>query len=714
MPDLQETIPTAKNVRFLAVKNTENIKGVLRINSSDISKKKESGRTVDCFKFYFVTFMISAFFFLVLDLNFRSGAVGKQLTFWTFIKNLVFMTSFLGLSGMIVSGLFTAGFAAINRLCKTKDSFADKKTNSAHECPGLQGGKARKIYIFVSTFILFMLLIYINLLYFKFFLMSLTYMNVTMIHKGMKFPLILAVLAAVAIFVVYREKIIGKFWNISTKAYRVFVSIILFCIVTSLVLYIASSSIILEKNSEAAQKSLKEKQKKPNIIFLTFDSLNAPHMTTYGYYRNTCPNINEFANKSTVFEQMRSNTNSTGEALDSFLGTYPRPPGRGSEHSFLEVLKKYYPTRKFISVTYFSKKVYRDMTDFTTIRRFEKTRIAKILFTGKNRENFWWLSQVLSEPVRFYNLFYLIDPRSMDVKTGDPYPLPLYFDEVIDTLKSSPKPVFVWAHMFEPHFPYLVPSDFKDYFGKLEGTYELTLLIGITNRELLTDRYDTCIRYLDKEFGIFIEKLKKLGFYDNSIIIISSDHGESFGDPIDGLPGYGLFGHGGIALNDEVTHIPLIIHTPGQVDGNRVETFAEQVDIAPTILDYLDIKKPGWMEGESLVRYVKQSELKSKKMKITIPGSHFYRRHWDYRRRPRVDFDIFHIYWNRYKIGFRQEYKKEQKPGSKNEPTGFKFIFVYDVFADPQQKNNLIGEDFVAPILDRIYNSPLLKYYREN
>jgi arylsulfatase A-like enzyme len=124
----------------------------------------------------------------------------------------------------------------------------------------------------------------------------------------------------------------------------------------------------------------------------------------------------------------------------------------------------------------------------------------------------------------------------------------------------------------------------------------------------LRDRYDELILSVDDEFGSFIRTLQEQGSYDNSIIIVSSDHGEVF------TPTF--VGHGD-GLSDPLIHIPLVIHLPGQKGKKMVLSPAEQVDIAPTILDYVGLSIPDWMEGESLRPFM-ETEIISQKPKFSM------------------------------------------------------------------------------------------------
>jgi len=112
---------------------------------------------------------------------------------------------------------------------------------------------------------------------------------------------------------------------------------------------------------------------------------------------------------------------------------------------------------------------------------------------------------------------------------------------------------------------------------------------------LMSEEY---IAGADVALGRFLEILKSDGLFDNSMLIISTDHGQAFekGD---------MFHLTGV-MYEQTARIPLLIHMPGQTEGRRIKTLASHVDLMPTILDTLGMPVPGWMEGESLWKYIEQ------------------------------------------------------------------------------------------------------------
>lgn len=138
------------------------------------------------------------------------------------------------------------------------------------------------------------------------------------------------------------------------------------------------------------------------------------------------------------------------------------------------------------------------------------------------------------------------------------------------------RPLFLWLHYTEPHAAY-IPHPAFSYLG--------SGLIG---------RYDQEIASVDKAIGRFLKVLDKIR-RPKPLVIITADHGESFGF-------HGTFTHGN-SLYEEQIHVPLIIRVPG-IGAKRISTPVELVDLVPTILELLDVKSGVSFQGESLTPFI--------------------------------------------------------------------------------------------------------------
>jgi arylsulfatase A-like enzyme/cytochrome c-type biogenesis protein CcmH/NrfG len=144
----------------------------------------------------------------------------------------------------------------------------------------------------------------------------------------------------------------------------------------------------------------------------------------------------------------------------------------------------------------------------------------------------------------------------------------------------SSGPFFLWVHLYDAHDPYDPPPPFKARYA--------------------AQPYDGEIAYADSAVGKLIDEIRKHGLYDETLIAVMADHGESLG-------AHGENTHG-IFLYDETLHVPLLFKLPGaHAAGTRVDTRARLVDVAPTILQEAGIPIPKEMQGESLSPLMKPS-----------------------------------------------------------------------------------------------------------
>ena len=114
----------------------------------------------------------------------------------------------------------------------------------------------------------------------------------------------------------------------------------------------------------------------------------------------------------------------------------------------------------------------------------------------------------------------------------------------------------------------------------------------------LKDQYDNCIFHVDLKIGRLVAYLKAKNLFEKTVIVLTSDHGEAFGE-------HGRFRHN--SLHKEILHIPLIMHIPGAVQGSgrRIKGFVSLTDLFPTLLELDGAPVPDYMEGKSLLPVVK-------------------------------------------------------------------------------------------------------------
>jgi len=321
----------------------------------------------------------------------------------------------------------------------------------------------------------------------------------------------------------------------------------------------------------------------PNILLITIDTQRADSFGIYGNDGGHTPNIDRLAKKAVVFDRATSPIGTTFPSHASLLtGLYPRGHGLRYNGDVLgdelvtmaEVLQKAgYETMAFV-------------------------RYGPMVSRGNLGQGFTRTSHEKGGDAAYHT-----DPaRITAMATGL-------------LRRKRPFPFFMWVQYFQPHSPYeLTPYAKK----KLEG-YEGTLADGATvkefyalKKEKLTDAdrkairalYDGETREADRTVGKILDALQQAGHADNTIVVITADHGQLLGEHDD-------VGHG-FRLWEEVLRVPLVIYDPRAPEGRRVSTRVGLVDIAPTVLEMVGLKPPGEIDGRSLVPALRGEELEER------------------------------------------------------------------------------------------------------
>lgn len=442
---------------------------------------------------------------------------------------------------------------------------------------------------------------------------------------------------------------------------------------------------------------------RPHVVLLSFDSLTATHMSLYGYQRETTPFLERLAQESTVFERAISNADHTPEGLTALIGAYPMGDALlEPEHTVLPLLEQAgYQQRVLYSFMWGGPNFRRGFTRLDKVERSETTGLVRFLKTAVGRQNVMWLTTLLSLDSRSYNLWHPQDPRDRFYPAIDPYPLPETMDATLETLKRAPGPALVWAHLWQPHANYCPYPGFVSPFGDQPA-----------------DKFDGVVAFVDSEVERFVTGLKEAGLWEKTLLIITADHGESFGEENPECVGHF---HGPDWFNPAVTHIPLIFHAPGQTAGSRPQTFADQMDIAPTLLEMLGIAIPEWMPGESLVPYFDDPTRMSSRLRLSIPSSWHLRKTDPLVPLPALwafgDREMFLAHWSRYRVGWMQSYQpRPDKPSRIDIFKDFGFTAIYDLVGDPELSRNLLakpsGQLDNQQLLDQVYQDPVVTRLR--
>jgi arylsulfatase A-like enzyme len=309
--------------------------------------------------------------------------------------------------------------------------------------------------------------------------------------------------------------------------------------------------------------------KKPGIFIFLIDACQARHLGLYGYSRPTSPNIDRFAQDAVVFENAYANASFTRASVATlFTGLYP-------ETHKVRILKQKLPRELLTLPEYLKGKGYRTSI-FTSTANVSR-------------------SMGFARGVDDYNNFI------GEWRRGSERGIPSAFRSWL----SHHGPLFSYVHYMEPHLPISPPPPYRDMFANpgdgasaqrvIEDSQQLDRVKNpLTPREVKTvvDNYDSAIAFVDGEMGKLLESLREKGLYENSLIVILSDHGES-------LYEHEQWGHG-FLVYEETAHVPLVVKFPAAMNlKGRVRTVVELADVFPTVLDIFGQRIP--LDGKSLL-----------------------------------------------------------------------------------------------------------------
>jgi len=246
--------------------------------------------------------------------------------------------------------------------------------------------------------------------------------------------------------------------------------------------------------------------------------------------------------------------------------------------------------------------------------------------------------------------------------------------------------LFLWVDSFDPHEPWDPPEEYYQLYAPPEYRGKPIIMGGgtvknFTDLEIqhIRAQYAGEITLVDKWIGWFFDKVMDLGLWENTLIILLSDHGEPLGE-------HGIIRKVQPWPYEELSKIALIVRHPEEMGkGEHIKSFVETVDIMPTILDFLGINKEIVVDGKSLIALMmdKAEEIKE----FAISGH--YRRSWSIRNR---EFTLY--IWPKSRIAFQQRSDIEEKTKPELYRTDRDYVPPppknYDLRRDLPEKENII------------------------
>ncbi len=390
-------------------------------------------------------------------------------------------------------------------------------------------------------------------------------------------------------------------------------------------------------------------KRKLNLLLIGIDSLRADHMSCYGYKRLTTPHMDRIASKGVLFE-------------DAFSPYIPTTPGYAAMLTGTDVM-----TNQMVSLS----------------PKGPIDKSIKLLPEILGEKGY--SSACIGFDTPFYRGFdsYETFDAWMAWEDAPGHKAEALNEKALPQLESmADGPFMLFLRHMDPHSPYLPPPPFDTMFydkdpcdpsvDTMKPVFDFKPFAdffrswmppGITDIDWVVARYDSSLAYMDACIQRIFTRLEELGLWDETLIVITSDHGETLTEHDIYFDHHGLY--------EPTLHVPLIYHLPGEIPkGRRIRGFVLQQDLTPTVLEimgYGRIPSRLHMDGRSVMPLVRGERPSN--------CSEFY---------------ISECTWMR-KRGWRTpqyKYIEALEPDFHNKPP----VELYDLIEDPLEERNIADE----------------------
>jgi arylsulfatase len=325
-----------------------------------------------------------------------------------------------------------------------------------------------------------------------------------------------------------------------------------------------------------------------NVLFVVVDTLRADRLSLYGYRRATSPNLDAFARQAVVFTSARSPAGCTFPATNSLLtsrepSVFLLDPAAGmgipaTVRSLPEILRAHGYSTAAVSAS--------------PIARATPSEVNPVGGFARGFQSFD--EECLDKHARCLN------------------------QKAAGLLPKLPQPFLLYLHYMEPHAPYHPPPDHVRRFASdsddsrrlgihpwawqgdntpvMRRIYYGEESFDFTPRDLahLNDLYDEEVAYFDEQFAALVDLLRRRGLLDHTLIVLAADHGEEQYE-------HGGYGHCRSLAYETILRTPIVLRIPGMEKGLRRQALVDNLDVVPTLLDYLGVSAAGLaFDGASL------------------------------------------------------------------------------------------------------------------
>jgi arylsulfatase A-like enzyme len=395
------------------------------------------------------------------------------------------------------------------------------------------------------------------------------------------------------------------------------------------------------------------------------DTLRADHCTPYGYLRLTTPRLKEFAAQGALFETAIPQASFTMASMGTlFTSTYPHHHGAGRHPSLLES---------------------RNITLAETFRTHGYTTAAfvtnPLLGPGSGFE-------------QGFDHYQHLEEKDTQGAEG------LIRRATVWIKEHQEETFFLWLHVLDPHFPYIGRSEYllvddakarREYQGLLRRKRSGQVAMGeiffqcdlspAAVREGV-NAYDSEIGFVDHHFGILLDALEELGLGEKTLVVFTSDHGESLGE-------HGLFFSHGFSVYDEALKVPLVMRLPGfETRGKRIREPVQLLDLMPTLMGLTGMDPLENLKGRDMTPliYRDQDPAAFESLPAFSESEPMYldqgKRRYSQRKRIYLEGDM-----GKWKAVRTERYKMIWIPKE-----GGSEVELYDILSDPMEHHDLSQE----------------------
>jgi arylsulfatase A-like enzyme len=402
-----------------------------------------------------------------------------------------------------------------------------------------------------------------------------------------------------------------------------------------------------------------------NILLITIDTLRADHLSVYGYPRTTSPVLDSLATNGVRFDMPIVQWPKTGPSFASiFTSTYPKDNG---------IVRK------------IGTRLPDQFKMLAEVLKDQGYATRAVVANGAVASEFNF-----NQGFDTYIESWKLNPPDEHTDPTGAAMINQLVETALETHQPD-QPLFLWVHYLDPHFPYEAPEPWADKFANdelFDPTEKVAItqdkprrqMMGIGHEQVLAERdeldfyiarYDAEIAYVDSMIGELLDFLAQQGLMQDTLTVITSDHGESLGEH------QYYFDHGRFSFQT-CLRVPLIFHQPGALEPRVDSSPVELLQLTPTLLEAagVELENGIWMQGVSLWPRLLGHEFETPERFAFSEAGYAVKPLW---QRAVTD--------GRYKLIYAQDWGEQRWLAGKENP-----FSLFDLQSDPDETENLAGQ----------------------